>query len=160
MRRTACLLALLIAAGAAGAQTMYRCGSTYSQAPCGPDAQQIGARPKAAPNPAPVSAAAGPKKVLDTIPEDPVKAEAMRAQCREWITRVPAWKDRDSVKVGEIKRAGLAMREVAGREQRVRAYATVVNAKNGFGGYGGERLAICWTDDAETTMLDLYLPGM
>lgn len=137
-------LAFLLAAGTAGAQTMYRCGNTFSQEPCGPGATEI-------------KAAGVPQPIVDTVKEDPAKTAAMGAACQEYLTRAPAWKDRASVRVSGVQRGRLADATIAGKTTRVRMYGAIVNAKNGFGGYSGERLALCYTDVAETKILDFEI---
>jgi hypothetical protein len=139
--RVIALALSLLAASAAGAQTMYRCGNTFSQQPCGPAAVEI-------------KAPGVPQPVVDTIAADPAKTAAMQAACRDFLIRVPNWKDRDSVRVGEIQRGRLAQREISGKMTRVRLYGGFVNARNGYGGYGGDRVAVCWADEAETKILD------
>ncbi len=138
-------LVILLAAGSTGAQTMYRCGNTFSQQPCGAGAQAIpipGATPQ-----------------VPVAPADPARTEAMKAECREWISRVPQWKDRDSLKMGDIVRGKLQTKTINGSTQRVWMYGTMVNSKNSMGGYVGEKPAICWVNEAETKVLDLYVAG-
>ena len=43
--RSAVLLSLAMLATTAQAQQMYRCGNTFSQQPCGPDATAVGSKP-------------------------------------------------------------------------------------------------------------------
>lgn len=132
-------LAFVLATGTAGAQQFYRCGSTFSQQPCGPDAKVV-----------PSAGVAQP-----AAPVTPEKRAAIEADCRTWITRVPAWKDRDSLKIGPISRGDTQTRD--GRV--VRAYYSLVNGKNAMGGYAGERPFVCLADEAAAQVVALVQPG-
>jgi hypothetical protein len=80
--------------------------------------------------------------------------------CRKWISNVPVWKDKDSVRIGKITRDQQAeTRTVRGKTMIVRPYYAGVNAKNSYGGYGGERTFVCYADAAETQVVDLFEPG-
>lgn len=138
MRYRFVLLALALA-GPADAQQLYKCGNTFSQQPCGADATVI-----------PSAGVAQP-----TGPVDAATQRAIEADCRSWVTRVPPWKDRDSVKVGTIFRSDAVSRD--GR--LVRAYRVMVNGKNSYGGYEGERPFVCYADEKTAKVVDLYVPG-
>lgn len=133
------VLALAVAAGSAGAQQMYRCGNTFSQQPCGPGAAAIPSGGVAQPSAPPAAEA----------------ISAIETDCRTWITRVPAWKDPESVRIGPITRAELVTRD--GR--MLRAYRVMVNGKNSYGGYAGERPFVCYADETAAKVVDLYKPG-
>ena len=136
--RVVIAIGLALVAGAASAQHLYRCGSTFSQTPCGPDAKQVSA---AVPQP--------------SGPVDPEVRVKIEDDCRRWIVGVPQWKDRESVRIGTIYRGANQPRD--GRV--LRAYHVSVNAKNSYGGYQGERPFVCYADEASAKVLDLYQPG-
>lgn len=134
-------VALLLPASV-GAQTMYRCGTTFSQQPCGADAKAI--------------ATVG--VVQPERPADPSKVVAMQAACQQWVREKPAWKDRDSVRSTTPVRQKLDTRTVAGVGQLVVPYRTMVNAKNSYGAYQGEKTYTCFADRDESKIIDLQMP--
>jgi hypothetical protein len=137
---------LTIWSGTTFAQQMYRCGSTFSQQPCGPDATVIKNQGMLQPS----------------IPQGPGEAEKvtrMKALCREMLIRAPSWKDRDSLKVSEIYRGKADVRTIDGMPQVVRLYVTTVNGKNSYGAYTGDKPAVCDVNEHETKVLDLYTPS-
>lgn len=138
-------LALLCLSISASAQTMYRCGNTFSQQPCSAGAKEV-----------PTSGV--PQPIVATV-ASPDQVEKMKVACRSWITNVPSWKDRSSIQIGEIKRLDPERRDVAGRSQLVVPYMALVNAKNSMGGYTGERPYGCYTNGDETKIIDWYQPG-
>lgn len=135
-------IAALLFAGTCSAQTMYRCGNTFSQNPCGPDAKEIAI--SGVPQPSAAS------RIVQT-PVDPEKAERMKAECLVWIRTQMPWKDRDSVKFGSVTVGLLGMRMIDDTDTLVRRYYTRVNAKNSFGAYIGEQEGICYAaaDDSK-----------
>lgn len=139
---------VLAAAHGAHAQKLYRCGSTFSQTPCGADAQEI----KAAGVPQPI-----PQPALGSL--TPERYAEVRAMCERGIREQPAWKDPDSVKIRSIVRGTrtIAVTFESGRRRAVAPWYVTVNAKNGFGAYAGERLAECYFDPDEKTLLSVYL---
>lgn len=139
---------VLAAAHGAHAQKLYRCGSTFSQTPCGADAQEI----KAAGVPQPI-----PQPLMGQLP--PERYSEVRAMCEQGIREQPAWKDPDSVKIRSIVRGTriIAVTFESGRRRAVAPWYVTVNAKNGFGAYAGERLAECYFDPDEKTLLSVYL---
>jgi hypothetical protein len=129
-----------------GAQQMYRCGSTFSQQPCGPEATVIKNHGVLQPS----------------IPQGPGEAEKvarMKNLCREMLIRVPSWKDRDSLKIGEIYRGKADVRTIDGAPQIVRLYITTINGKNSYGAYTGDKAAVCYANEHETKVLDLLTPN-
>ncbi len=149
MARIATIVFLVFAAAHdAHAQKLYRCGSTFSQTPCGADAQEI----KAAGVPQPI-----PQPALESLA--PERYAEVRAMCERGIREQPAWKDPDSVKIRSIVRGArtIAVTFESGRRRAVAPWYVTVNAKNSYGGYAGERLAECYFDPDEKTLLSVYL---
>lgn len=165
---------LLFVAMGTPAQTMYRCGNAYSDTPCGPDVKVLNA-----PKPKPANDDDYLKKLksdiadtersliqrrdelafvkatqpLPTNPADPEKTAKMQEDCRIWITNVRDWKDRDSLKISAPKRGTAEYRWVHKKAVIAWPYYALVNAKNSYGGYVGERPMACYADMAETTIL-------
>lgn len=138
------VLNYLLLAGAAvfstgaHAQGVYRCGNTFSERPCGPDAKQIMAPPM--------------KETLraDTPPSADVIA-ANLALC-ERVTRAKM-KDPESAKITPIGRVGPAFMYRAGKRVQGVAYHIAANGKNSYGGYTGEKLHVCGFDAAEQALI-------
>lgn len=129
----------LLLAGACSAQSMYRCGNTFSQNPCGPDAKEVAIK-------------GVPQPVVQT-PADPEKAEKIKAACLRWVTEVPFWKDRDSIKFSKFTVAALTQETLNGVTQTVRPYIVMVNAKNSYGGYIGEVPYVCYADPSDNKIV-------
>lgn len=144
-------IAALLFAGTCSAQTMYRCGNTFSQNPCGPDAKEIAI--SGVPQPSAAS------RIVQT-PVDPDKAERMKAECLVWIKERIAWKDRDSLKIGTTEAGLLRYSPLLGVEQVIREYTTPVNAKNSFGAYIGEKLVVCQANADDTRIVNAYVPSI
>lgn len=70
-------------------------------------------------------------------------------------------RDPGSMQLGRVTREGRPFTvTVDGREQSVRGYELVVNARNAFGGYVGAQLWRCVVDDAtERSLVRLLPPG-
>ena len=138
---------LVLVAHSAHAQKMYRCGNTYSQTPCGAEAQEVKAA--GVPQPIPTS----------TLPElSPGRHEEVRAMCERGIRMRPAWKDPDSVKISAIQRAKRTeVVTLAGKRQEIAPWYAGVNAKNSYGGYTGEKIVDCYFDAKEQVLLDVYV---
>jgi hypothetical protein len=139
------LLATL--AGGASAQTLYRCGNTFSQTPCGEGAREVRAAGVAQPVVAPPLAPIDVKRETD-----------LAAQCLYAIRSIPAWKDRESLKISRPERAtaGVA-RDVNGRRIAVVPWYAQVNAKNSYGGYTGDKMANCYFDSTESRIVDMFI---
>jgi len=137
---------LALAASAASAQQIYRCGNTFSQQPCGLDAKELQI-PGAGKQPLPLK---------DTPPSAQVQ-DAAKAMCLEQLKA--SLKDPDSMRVGTVMRFGPKYIEVwdkgnqAFRKTPAVLYGVEVNAKNGFGGYTGMKTYRCNLDPSETTVL-------
>lgn len=131
-------IVLCMAAFGVQAQHLYRCGNSFSQVPCGDDAKIIKTPGVLQPPATPV------------VPE---RVEAMKAACAEWIRAVPAWKDRDSVKILSVTRGKLSIEQIFGSSTVVVNYYVRVNAKNSYGAYSGEKVAVCYANEHETRII-------
>lgn len=139
------LLLALAAALPAGAQTMYRCGAAFSDKPCGPGQQVIAA-------PAPAAQTARPQ--AQAAPDTQVTPEVRRAAeaaCTARLTKDVSFLDPDSVRVTSVSRRGVL--QIGG--QPLRVYGMRVNAKNGYGGYAGEKDFLCLADPADERLIVL-----
>lgn len=118
---------LLLACSTSFGQSVYKCGSTFSQTPCAADAKLIAGR---APEP---RRSASPELV-----------EQNKASCRQAVLGL--LKDPESARAGEVMRTGLVQRlpnPSTGAVVEGPTYIVLVNAKNGFGGYVGEKTFAC-----------------
>ena len=138
------LILFAVLAGPAGAQTMYRCGNSFSQESCGPGAKVI-KTPGAVQSPA---SKLGPEA-----------SAAIAQQCKQRLGALPDWKDRDSVRFGVASTSVAETRTVRGTPMAVRARIIMVDAKNSYGAYTGDRPAFCYTDDAESKVVDVWVPS-
>ncbi len=129
--------AMLLAVGAS-AQGVYRCGNTFSEQPCGPDAKQIVAPPMKE------------KLQADTPPSQAVIA-ANLATC-EKATRTKM-KDPDAAQIKLIGRVGPSFMYSKGKRIQGVTYHIAANGKNSYGGYTGEKLYVCGFDTTEQTLI-------
>jgi len=132
--RIAATLALLLGTGPTLlAQPMYKCGNTYSQTPCAPDAAAKRVYSGAAPAPAPglsgyaLCAAAAPKATGSPEPET--------ARVRQ---------------IGE-RRAEII--QFAGQGTATHRYDLGVDAKTRYGVYSGEVAYACWVSEDQRRIL-------
>lgn len=65
--------------------------------------------------------------------------------CRRQTPKSQAWLDPDSVKVGHVAGGKMVAIGPRGRQAAVRAFVVMINAKNSFGGYVGEKPYFCYT---------------
>lgn len=135
----AILLALLVLPDAASAQAVYRCGNTFSERHCGPDAKVIVAPPAQPATAAPVEVKLEAPPYAPPPPAEQI--DANRATC-ETKTRA-AMKDPESTRIKSVSRSGVALQRLAGRAFYGVSYHMNVNAKNSYGGYTGEKLYNC-----------------
>lgn len=137
--KTLTLAALLALPFAVQAQSIYKCGSTYSQAPCGADAKQIGRAPDVPPV---------------APPDFPPPAERLSANIAtcERETRA-SMKDPAAAQIKDIARSGVSLQYHQGKSFYGVTYMMNVNGKNSYGGYVGERLYSCVFDATEAKYL-------
>lgn len=152
-------LAISLTSAIGHAQQVYRCGSTFSQQPCGPDAKLIGkppvttAAPRTAPAvfpvPVPVPVSSGSDElaklrypVPDVVPLDTVVA-ASKGLCEKGARA--ALKDPESARVTDVVRTGAGNHYhlATGRVVTGSQYTLKVNAKNSYGGYTGVKMWSC-----------------
>lgn len=124
-------LAALLFAAPVVAQTVYRCGSTYSATPCGEGQKELKVM-------TPSSSGGRKYKPVDDLATDEMKAgdekscfDAVRARL----------KDPDSAKFSGVSRA--VYEAAPGSRQTIVMYSGYVNAKNSYGGYVGPKLFSC-----------------
>jgi len=151
MKRLLSVAVLGIAASGALAQAVNKCTDsegkvTYQVADCPKSAQ--GAQRLSFPASAPAVAQGKPptSEVL----------EKNKKLCLSMLRHGVSWKDPDSIKLDEVHRlgSGPSMRM---NGQTVIRYTTDVNGKNSYGGYTGNRLAICEFDLAETKVQHVHV---
>ena len=159
-------------------QTIYKCGSTFSQTPCAADAKKIEVKPavgidcsdykntlsdacrsKTASNAATEVSEARAKvqKQIDALPPTlPPPPEVVDANKKRCVARILAMlKDPESARVGEVSRAsGPApdYESIRGWFPSI-AYTVSVNAKNSYGGYTGSKTWLCSFDLSEKELL-------
>lgn len=131
-------LLLVAALFNAQAQKLYRCGNNFSQMPCGSADQKV------------IQARGGESSGSQSYGD---RVQAMKAACIDWIRRVPAWKDRDSVKISDVSRGGAQVITIDDSPLVVVSYTAIVNGKNSYGGYGGEKLYVCYANEQETKII-------
>lgn len=158
------------------AQALYKCGSTYSQMPCAPDAKKIELKPaigidcssthhmfteacrgKIADAKSVTEARAKVQKQIDAMPPIvPPSVEVIEANKKRCLARIVAMlKDPESAKVGEVTRANKPdpdYETARGWFPSV-SYNVSVNAKNSYGGYTGSKLWACSFDLKEQEIL-------
>ena len=75
--------------------------------------------------------------------------------CQERLRIGEPWKDRDSLKFGSMIRSPKsAFVKINNKQTEVVLYITKVNAKNSYGAYAGDKLAVCYFDLQESKILD------
>lgn len=160
------------------AQTVYKCGTIYSQTPCATDAKKIEVKPavgvdcsnythmfsdacrdKSTSGNANsiIEARAKVQKQIDAMyPTVPPSAETIAENKKHCLARIMAMlKDPESARVGEISRAN-------GPEPDYEtsrgwfpsiSYRVSINAKNSYGGYTGSKNWACSFDLKEQEIL-------
>ena len=128
-------------AALAQAQGVYRCGNSFSEQPCGPDAKVLQAPPVKL---------SSIRKLPDTPPADSV-IEANKQTCAAAVRA--AMKDPDAARVGAARRSGADVDYFNGRAFHVVTYFVNANGKNSYGGYTGDKLHICSFDPGETRLI-------
>lgn len=126
----------LVASIDATAQSIYRCGSTYSNRPCA-DAKVVDA-------PASAASASGGNAGDDM--QDHV--------CVRDIKSALAWFDPDSVKVTAVTGPGWESVKIGNQSIAAKRYVLTVNAKNSYGGYTGGREFVCNVSPATGKILE------
>lgn len=133
------LLALAGAASCAAAQTLYRCGSTFSQTPCDKTAEPI--------------------KVYPDRRADPPPGLRGAELCKRLVPAAVPLKDPYSAVV-EVERKGRSeVIEFKGQPLAARRFDVFINAKNSYGAYTGEKLYRCYLSEDEARLLRVVSPG-
>lgn len=173
MRLHAAALALVLCSSPTWAQSVYKCGSTYSQTPCAHDAKEVGVS-----NNGPVSSSASAvadiqaaqlraKKQAEQLgnpPNDPEQIKANKIACLTAIRSL--LKDPDSARIGDFTRSEGYETDYAGGGNLILdpsvkrgtwfpalLYSLPINAKNSYGGYTGNKLYSCSFDVTDKRLL-------
>lgn len=141
----------------AQAQKLYRCGNNFSQIPCGTQAKPM-YRCGGAASEIPCLTE-GRITEAQTKPANSERVEAMKSACAAWLRTVPAWKDRDSLKIGNVVRGKHEVIDLHDVPVVVVSYLTTINGKNSYGAYVGERLAVCYANEHENKILKATTSG-
>ncbi len=98
-----------------------------------------------------------PIKILaDSTPTDHGdRVQKMKEQCEDMLRKAPAWIDRGSVMFTGFFRGSVTTMKIGDQSVAVVEYLTKVNAKNSYGGYVGEKPAICYANMGETKILGI-----
>ncbi|WP_341887252.1 hypothetical protein [Variovorax sp. YR752] len=131
--RGAVALLLAASAGGAAAQTMYRCGNTYSQTPCAPDAVPQRGHADAATEKA--GGAQGYDLCASHAPESVETPEPQSARVQQ---------------VGPRKAEVI---QYAGQPIAAHRYDLTVDAKTAYGVYSGPRPYACWVSEDQRRIL-------
>jgi hypothetical protein len=131
-------LAVLVAhVGPASAQQMYKCGSTFSQTPCGPDAAA-----KALPS---AAAAQSPPGLSGY--ELCVAAASKFSGPEPESARIQPLGDRKSEVI-----------QYAGKPMAAHRYDLGIDAKTQYGVYSGVRAHSCWVSEDQRRVLQFSAP--
>jgi len=137
---------ILLTAVAQGTYAAYKCGNTYSQTPCAPDAKklEIHSTPMSGDRDAPKTSA---ERIEQNI-----------KLCDRALREVPDWKDRESLKVSPVKRLPKTMVvDIKGQKREVVLYTSSINGKNSYGAYQGEKVAACYFDLKDENFLGYFI---
>ena len=131
----AALGALLLVPAPPMAQTLYRCGNTYSQTPCTPDAQ-----------PARVSSGA--------VPDQPAGLQGAQL-CAAELPRLIGMPDPHGARIESVIKGDSEVIRYAGQPIAARKYHLSINARNAAGAYAGERPYLCYLSEDERRILQV-----
>ena len=127
------LVALCAAPLASNAQQLYRCGNTYSQTPCAPDAKA-----------ARVPSGAAPDATPGLRGKDLCVSEGPK------LLRFP---DPESTRFGPVARGGAQVIQYADKPTVAQRYDMVINTKNTQGAYTGDALYACFVSEDQSRIL-------
>lgn len=137
---------ILLMALAQVSHAVYKCGNTYSQTQCAPDAKKLEV------DSAPIS---GNRNAPRTSPE---KIEQNIKLCERALREIPEWKDRESLKISPIKRLPKTMAvDINGQKREVVLYTAHINGKNSYGAYQGEKIGACYFDLKDENFLSYFI---
>lgn len=183
-------LAMLLSVGATvtTAQTMYRCGSTYSQTPCGTGQIEIKVKeidPCSTDahrfDMACISRRYEPSQAEKKLRDIETKAKQQREEANaELLKRInlsvpdtalveenkkvclanitAALKDPESARFGKVTRMGAELDTRYGISTPSIMYTTMVNAKNSYGGYTGSKVHLCVFSTDEKRFVRAWSP--
>jgi hypothetical protein len=131
-------------------QPMYRCGNSYSQTPCGPDAKKVDIV---------VQRSGGqPARQLKDDATEETKARTVELCKAAVIARL---KDPESARFSGISRSNSLERPLPalnGPLVKTSGVNGFINAKNSMGGYTGDKLFFCSVDFAtESKVIDVSI---
>jgi hypothetical protein len=141
MRRSLLAACLLAACAAAGAQTMYRCGNTFSQTPCGSDAKSA-AVPRSESGGVAGSGEAGAVKP--------------RAQpCLAELAQRVGVEGPGALKIGRMEGPKVEAIDVKGEKLVVRTYEFTALTRNAYGGQTPAATFTCHLSEDEQRVVRL-----
>ncbi len=114
-------------------QQLYRCGNTYSQTPCAPDAA-----------PARISAGAAPEQAAGSSGKELCATEGVALM---------GFPDPQSTRVQSVSKSGAEAIQYAGKPIAARKYQITLNTKNEVGAYSGDRVYVCYLSEDERRVL-------
>jgi hypothetical protein len=129
----AALGALLLVPAHPMAQPLYRCGNTYSQTPCAPDAQPVRVSPGAA-------------------PDQPAGLQGAEL-CAAEAPRLLGLPDPYSARIESLTKGESEVIRYAGQPIAAHKYHLTINARNAAGAYAGERPYLCYLSEDERRIL-------
>ena len=124
---------LLGAAAAVQAQQMYKCGSTYSQTPCAPDAVAKSLQPAA-------------------VPDAPPGLSGYDL-CVAVALKVVGTPEPDSARVQPVGQRKAEAIQYAGKSTVAHRYDLTVDAKTQYGVFSGEKPYSCWLSEDQRRVL-------
>jgi hypothetical protein len=117
------------------AQSLYRCGNTYSQVPCAAAASAVRIAPAAAPDPAP--------------------GLQGKELCSALVPRLVRLDDPGSVRIESVVKGDAEVIQYAGQAIATRKYILSVNLANAHGAYVGARPYACFLSEDERRILQV-----
>jgi len=120
------------------AQQLYRCGNTYSQTPCAPDAA-----------PARISAGAAPEQAAGASGRDLCATEGVAQM---------GFPDPESTRVVAVAKGGAEVIQYAGKPIASHKFNITLNTKNEVGAYMGNRVYGCYLSEDERRVLKVDAP--
>ncbi len=132
------IVTLVLFCGLAGpvcAQQMYKCGSTYSQTPCGSDAEVKRARP-------------------DAVADKPANVGPIGYElCVASAPRLVGSPEPESARVQRVGEMRTDVITYAGRSVAARRYDLTVDFRTTYGVYSGPQPYSCWISVDERRVL-------
>ncbi|HZE91127.1 MAG TPA: hypothetical protein VE029_05360 [Rhizobacter sp.] len=120
------------------AQPLYKCGNTYSQTPCAPDATT--------------------KRIATGAAPDQPQASHGKDLCASAGVALMQFPDPDSTQLKSVNKAPSEVIQYAGQPVAAHRFDMLINTKNGYGAYTGERLYPCYLSEDEQRVLRVDPP--